>query len=559
MINYTTKKLQTLLFSTLLFAIVFVTFDIPQASAEVNLFSGPGIIQGLKWNDENGNGIQDGSELGVAGVEICLANEFGFPQEVSFTTSFNDLILPSAFAIGNGEFGGLACDTTDSDGHYSFVGLELKEYTVYENLPSGTTNTTPLFQRVDLTLVPSVTDVNFGNRVAHAPPPEVGITPSSTYEHEGLPVVYWQSDLVITKDVGPSGFDHCGVGVDPLAVKLIVGPFAETPSVPPVEVMMTNTGGDIWEAAVGPLYPGHGTAPLTFYVDCPSDTVGFPEDISLISGEDEIQDGGNIYIDPSGTVTDVCTGEPLSDVTVTLLVEDIFPPGTFFPAPPSTPPMIPAVNPQTTLPDGHYGWVVIPGSYQVMVEKTGYITQTSTTISIPPAVTDLDFALERVDGCPVFDTLLIQKESTLAQIDVLVDGASDKVIKEADKAKKSILDSLDAKLWNDDGNSVNSKHGDKVFHEEEKAVKSLMKIQKESGLDASGVIGVLLEVDKTLATNAISYADTFDGKKVDKELDKAAKEMSKALDSLNDGHLDQVIHHYEKAWTHAQKAINSAN
>lgn len=555
------KKLQTLLLGTILLGVVFTTFDIQQASAEVDLFSGPGEIHGLKWNDENGNGVIDGTESGVSGVEICLSNELIF-DDVEFlgATGFDDFILPEAFANLDDIFPELACDFTDIDGNYSFVGLEIKEYFVFESLPSGTTNTTPITQNVILTDTAQIAlDVNFGNRVANAPPAEVGIDPVSSYEHEGLPVVYWQNELTITKDVGPTGFDHCGAD-SPVAVKLVVGPFAETPAEPPVEVLMTNTVGETWEATVGPLSPAHGTAPLTFYVDCPADTVGFPEDITLISGEDEIQDGGNIYIDPSGTVTDVCTGDPLEDATVTLFIEDILFPGTFFIAPATTPPIIPAVNPQTTLADGQYGWVVIPGNYQVLVEKAGYISQTSVTLTIPPAVTDLDFALERVDGCPVEpDTLLVQKESTLEQIDMLVDGASDKVLNEAEKAKKAILKSTNTALWNDDGNSVDSKKGKKVFHEEEKAVKSLLKIQKQSGLDVSGIIDVLIGVDQTLVMDAIAEAETFEGNKVDKELAKSAKEMSKALEDLNDEKFDKAIHHYEKAWKHAQNAIKHGN
>lgn len=62
-------------------------------------------------------------------------------------------------------------------------------------------------------------------------------------------------------------------------------------------IHMTKVGpGEIWEgtASIDEI----GQAPLTFYVDCPPDTPGFPEDISLIADEDETQDaGGAIYID----------------------------------------------------------------------------------------------------------------------------------------------------------------------------------------------------------------------------------------------------------------------
>ena len=89
------KKLQTLLLSTILLGVVFTTFDIQQASAEVDLFSGPGEIHGLKWNDENGNGIVDDTELGVSGVEICLANELIFDEGefLQDVTGFDNFIV----------------------------------------------------------------------------------------------------------------------------------------------------------------------------------------------------------------------------------------------------------------------------------------------------------------------------------------------------------------------------------------------------------------------------------------------------------------------------------
>lgn len=397
----TTKKIQTVLLSSILLSVAFTASNIPQVSAEVDLFSGPGEIHGLKWNDENGNGVQDNGEPGIQDVAICLGNEFlgEFPQDEGLAETAQFGLQPAFANIGEGVE---VCDFTDINGEYSFVGLELSTHTVFEVLPSGTINTTPIFQEINLTVDNQiVNDVNFGNKDANAPPTEVTIEGASQYEINGLPVVYWQSDITYKKDVSGAsgGIDHCGAD-SPVAVKLVIGPFAETPSEPLVEMMMTNTSGEIWETTFGPMFPAHGTAPLKFYVDCPPDTPGFPEDISLISGEDEIQDGGNIYIDPSGAVTDACTDLPLDGTTVTLLVEDPFLPGSFIVAPASTPPMIPAVNPQTTLADGQYGWVVIPGDYKVLVEKTGFVSQTSDVLTIPPAVTDLNFALERVGSCP---------------------------------------------------------------------------------------------------------------------------------------------------------------
>jgi len=318
-------KFQIIFLTSILLGVVFTTLDIQNASG-VDLNLGPGEIHGQKWNDLNRDGIKDPSEPGLPGVQICLSDELIFVDDVGEGGTLQ-FFLPPAFAGESGFDQELACDFTDIDGNYLFTGLELKEYIVFENLPSGTTNTTPISQIVELTLeTPIVNDIDFGNREANAPPPEVTIEGASQFEFEGLPVVHYRSDTTYIKDVTL----HCGAD-SPVAVKLVIGPFAETPAEPSVEMIMTNTGGEIWEATFGPFFPAHGTAPLTFYVDCPPDTPGFPEDISLISGEDEIQNGGDIYIDPSGAVTDICTGEPLADVTVTLLQDDIFFPGTFPP------------------------------------------------------------------------------------------------------------------------------------------------------------------------------------------------------------------------------------
>ncbi len=342
---------------------------------------------------------------------------------------------------GNFEF----CVFTDADGGYQITGLAANEYTVFEVLPEGSTNTTPLSQIVTVGDGQIVQNVNFGNKIALPPPDEVTVSPSN-FDFGGIPVIHWQSETTYTKDVGPDGFNHCGADM-PLAVKLVIGPFSETPGSEPVEMMMSNTSGEIWEANFGPLFPAHGTAPLIFYVDCPPDTTDFPEDISLISGEDEIQKGGNIYIDPSGTILDACTDEPLVDATVTILVEidPLFDPGFFVPAPASTPPLIPAVNPQTTLSDGMYGWVVTAGNYKVLAEKLGYISTESDSLTIPPAVTDLNISLERLDGCP---SELSLSDKAIEEFEEKIERWSEK----ADTLEQKAMDLLDkAAILEDNG------------------------------------------------------------------------------------------------------------
>lgn len=108
--------------------------------------------------------------------------------------------------------------------------------------------------------------------------------------------------------------------------------------------------------------------------------------------------GSLTLIDPSGFVTDAVTGADLPEATVTLqrldggTWADVNPYETA--GDPPSPTINPQVNPQLTDPDGHYGWDVVAGTYRVVVEKEGYATQTSPSVTVPPPVTDLNIELE---------------------------------------------------------------------------------------------------------------------------------------------------------------------
>jgi hypothetical protein len=345
-----------------------------------------GTIQGVKWDDLNGDGVRDAGEPGVGGVTICLDGDFtggGNGGEGGI----------EVLREGRGFCGDGITAITAADGSYAFSDVAAGAHVVHEVLPGLSTNTTPLSQIVDL--ADGETEVvDFGNKQALPPPPEVTIEGASPYTHEGLPVVFFGAPSTYRKDV----IGHCG-GATPVAIRLVIGPFADTGNTR--DMAMTLVGGSIWEAAFPPFIPDHGTAALRFYVDCAPDTPGFPENIAAAAGEDEFQDGGNIYVDPSGRILNACTSEPLEDAEVTIL-HDVA--GNFETAPASTPPLIPPVNPQTTGADGRYGWVVTPGTYRVHAEKAGFSAAESADLVIPPAVTDLDLLLTPDEGCPPVPT-----------------------------------------------------------------------------------------------------------------------------------------------------------
>ena len=105
-----------------------------------------------------------------------------------------------------------------------------------------------------------------------------------------------------------------------------------------------------------------------------------------------------------GSVTDAVTEEPVVGATVTLQRLD---PGGWitvnpFEAIQGAPTSDPQVNPQLTDGTGHYGWDVIAGTYRVIVEAEGYVTQTSPEVTVPPPVLDLNIALQPLNGEPQF-------------------------------------------------------------------------------------------------------------------------------------------------------------
>ena len=156
------------------------------------------------------------------------------------------------------------------------------------------------------------------------------------------------------------------------------------------------------------------------------------------------------------------------------------------------------------------------------------------------------------------DSLQEQKSSITATLEGLKTG-DDKLDKKIDKVIKHIDKATDDKFWADDGESLESKKSKKVFDEEKKAVKGLLKILKkgDSGIEPeiSIVIDLLVAIDLKLATDALAEAEKFEGDKAEKEIEKAKKEFAKAAEELAKGKPDKAIDHYKKVWQHALKAI----
>ena len=239
---------------------------------------------------------------------------------------------------------------------------------------------------------------------------------------------------------------------------------------------------------------------------------------------------------------DAATGDSVPGATVTLFYSATGAAGSFVQVDEDNPPpsIYPAVNPQTTDLDGHYGWMVSEGHYYVHAEKAGFSPKDGPVVSAPPGETTLNIGL---DPLPFIAPKQLKEQALAAIIDY------NKVIKHIQKG-------LDDKYWEDDGHLT--KKGKKVFEEEEKAVKELMKIEKKDS-SVSPAIGFLVEADRLLAQIAIddAVAAGGDAKKIakaEKEIAKAEKEIANAQKDIDKGKYDKAIDHYRKAWEHAQKA-----
>jgi len=146
----------------------------------------------------------------------------------------------------------------------------------------------------------------------------------------------------------------------------------------------------------------------------------------------------------------------------------------------------------------------------------------------------------------------------------------DWIVDRVTKAIEHIENSLESDLWYTD--SSLTKKGKKVFDEEKKAVKELMKILEKADIDpgvidaALGAIQHLVTADEVLASTAIEQAianaeeaGCYDEGNDDAECQKALREIDRALEEMTKAEVerakdkdDKAIDHYKKAWEHAQ-------
>jgi len=172
----------------------------------------------------------------------------------------------------------------------------------------------------------------------------------------------------------------------------------------------------------------------------------------------------------------------------------------------------------------------------------------------------------------VISSLSVKKDA-LAELKILSGLYEKKVDNKIKSAIMHIEKSLDPDLWFDDDH-LDAKHGHKVFDEERKAVKELMRLldKRETPSEIVEIIQKtilkLVEADQKLANTVFTEAERDAGdEKVDHELEKVSQELLKAEEGLSrvdkkgisDPRYDKAIGHFNKAWEHCQRALKHAS
>jgi hypothetical protein len=117
-----------------------------------------------------------------------------------------------------------------------------------------------------------------------------------------------------------------------------------------------------------------------------------------------VDSADDVAVDPCtcGFITNAETDEAIVGATVTL--QRLDPEGWTdvnpFEPQEDSPVIDPQVNPRLTDGEGHYGWDVIAGTYRLIVEAEGYVSQTSPEVTVPPPVFDLNLALVPIGAEP---------------------------------------------------------------------------------------------------------------------------------------------------------------
>ena len=172
--------------------------------------------------------------------------------------------------------------------------------------------------------------------------------------------------------------------------------------------------------------------------------------------------------------------------------------------------------------------------------------------------TDVEIRTVNVNEIPE-DNLRDQTIEQIMNLEALIDEATDKKTKdEINKALKDLNKSVEIEKWEDNGNYLIDNKGKKVFDEQQKGVKHIVKIldkDKESDEFLSKVTSIslaLIDIDEELSGNEFTIAEESPDSE-QKCLDKAEKELEKTEKEEQKGKYDKAIDHLGHLWEKSVK------
>ncbi len=304
--------------------------------------------------------VRNGGSTGTGGISGTVTGSDGLPLEGSTVQ-----VCPSA--------GGRCVFTTRTrtGGAFDTTGLAPGNYDITAYAPQGTNYTTDGF--VDVPVGDTIATVDIVLSLPAPPPPGTTIT-SPRAGDDGIPVVYYRDPLTLRTTA-------CVGGTGTFEIRLTTGELLRSGS-----LVEQPAGSGAYSAAVAALAPATGYAHVSMRITC-----GETTDVRDFS----------IYIDPSGFVRNQ-NGAPIAGASVVLFRADDSA-GPFVQVPNGSALMSPTnrTNPDTSAPDGHFGWDVVAGYYRVSATASGcYVPGqpdqpevTTPVLEIPPPVTDLDITL----------------------------------------------------------------------------------------------------------------------------------------------------------------------
>ena len=161
-------------------------------------------------------------------------------------------------------------------------------------------------------------------------------------------------------------------------------------------------------------------------------------------------------------------------------------------------------------------------------------------------------------------SLLEEKIELIEELENMKDEANkNKTVDELEKAIKKFDKSTELKKWDEDGNDLDDMQGKKVFKDQVKGIKHILKILKDAKesneflFKLANLLLDLVDIDEELAVNKLLNAqNSLD---IDEKcLDIAEKELEKAEKDESKDKYDKAIEHYGKSWENSLKSINDS-